>query len=119
MFEIDCCKAEGDGDRLLPVFRLNSSPVACGLGRQNMSERVGEEAEDGKEDDLISLSVSVGDTTGLGARLVVEVLSNSVVLFCNDMGGLFPGRIVKVTLEFLVPEMVVKPSVPPQYHIST
>ena len=68
---------EGDGDLLRPAgFKPNRSPGGGWLGRPKTSERVGEgtaAAADGGAG-RISLFSSVGETTGLGARLGPEVL---------------------------------------------
>lgn len=77
LFEIGCCSIEGDGDLLRPAgFKPKRSPAGDWLGRLKTSESVGEgeaAAADGGVG-RISLLSSVGETTGLGARLGPEVL---------------------------------------------
>lgn len=77
LFEIGCCSIEGDGDLLRPAgFKPKRSPAGDWLGRLKTSESVGEgeaAAADGGVG-RISLLNSVGETTGLGARLGPEVL---------------------------------------------
>lgn len=116
LFEIGCCSIEGDGDLLRPAgFKPNRSPDGGWLGRLKTSERVGEGAAAAAAAERgagrISLFISVGDTTGLGARLVPEVLlSKSVGRLCRVMGCEVPGRTVKVTVVLRVPETVLMTS---------
>lgn len=68
---------EGDGDLLRPTgFKPNRSPGGGWLGRLKTSERVGEGAAvaAGSGAGRTSLLSSVGETTGLGARLGPEFL---------------------------------------------
>lgn len=78
LFEIGCCNIEGEGDLLRPVVKPNKSPEGGWLGRLNTSDRVGEgdeaEAEAVRGAGRMSLLISVGETTGLGACLAPEVL---------------------------------------------
>ena len=77
MFEIGCCSIEGEGDLLRPAgFKPNRSPDGGWLGRLKTSERVGDgdAAAAERGEGRISLFTSVGETTGLGTRLVPEVL---------------------------------------------
>lgn len=77
LFEIGCCSIEGDGDLLRPAgFKPNRSPEGGWLGRLKTSEREGEgdAAAADRGPGRISLFSSVGETIGLGARLVPEVL---------------------------------------------
>lgn len=77
LFEIGCCNIEGDGDLLRPAgFKPKSSPAGDWLGRLKTSESVGEGEATAADGGVgrISLLNSVGETTGLGARLGPEVL---------------------------------------------
>lgn len=77
LLEIGCCRMEGDGDLLRPTgFKPNRSPGGGWLGRLKTSERVGEGAAvaAGRGAGRTSLLSSVGETTGLGARLGPEFL---------------------------------------------
>lgn len=78
LFEIGCCNIEGEGDLLRPVVKPNKSPEGGWLGRLNTSDKVGEgdeaEAEAVRGAGMMSLLISVGETTGLGACLAPEVL---------------------------------------------